>query len=111
MTARLWRKSPPSKGDLFRAQTGRRKDTTFAICRVINVIRWNGKFHAYIVAEDGGLLALLPDFYSPQDIAHKEGFLNWFRFYEAYKYLNAHHWGDETRTHYFVEFEVVEVIE
>ena len=102
MTARFWKRRPPKVDSLFRAQTGRRKETTFAICRVTDVFEWDG-------ASSGPAC----DHFNcvPREIGEREGFRGWGEFYEAYLDLNHHHWNREGRTHYFVEFEVVEVVE
>lgn len=95
MTARLWRKKPPKAGETFYAQTGYANDTRFAKLRVLDVWEWSG---TDFVATDR----------EKQEIGYKEGYENFDEFYDAYKSLNAHNWNDPKRTHYFIEFEVVE---
>ena len=102
MTARHWRRTPPPVGSLFRAQRGRKKSTAFAICEVVDVRRWNGT-HITSAGHD----------YIPFNIATCEGFRGDARivdFLEAYRSLNAHHWDDPKRSHYFIEFNVREVL-
>ena len=93
ITARLWRKAPPREGELVRAQTGRRKDTSFAILRILKVWEWSGEHTEY---SNKPKMA--------QIIAKKEGFANWGEFYTTYYELNAHHWNDPARKHYFISF-------
>ena len=102
MTARHWRRTPPKIGTLFRAQRGRGELTAFAICEVVDVRRWNGT-HITSAGHD----------YIPFDIATRGGFRGDARivdFLDAYRFLNAHNWNDEKRSHYFIEFKVREVL-
>ena len=102
ITARHWRRTPPAVDSLFRAQRGRKKETSFAICRVVDVRRWNGK-----------LITSAGQDYVPFDIATREGFRGDARiadFLETYQKLNAHNRYDRKRKHYFIEFELIEIL-
>ena len=101
MTARYWRANPPKVGEVVRAQTGRKKETTFAYLKILKVTQWNG----YLISSgDTG--------YVPVDVARKEGFDgSVIDFLSAYRDLNRHNWTDETRKHWFVEFEMIDEIE
>ena len=63
MTARLWRKKPPKIGEVVRAQTGRKKETSFAHLKVIDVWEWTG----YLMTTQSSKYNIL-------EIGKKEGF-------------------------------------
>ena len=101
LTARCWRQKPPKYGEVVRAQTGRKKETTFAYLRIVDVWKWDGKDLPRI---DG-----FPTNDSEmQMITKKEGFSTWGEFYDAYHSLNAWCWDDPKRTHYFIGFKVID---
>lgn len=101
MTARCWKQRPPRVGETVRAQTGRRKETAFALLKITNVHRWDGDINGN-AAEVTGI--------PRETIAHREGFNNWQQFIEAYYSLNAYNFLEGNRTHYFIEFELIEVL-
>ena len=92
MTARCWRQNPPVVGQHVNAQTGRSNATQFALLKVIDVFKWSG---------------LWSDEHVTHDVAKKEGFKDIAEFMNAYEDLNGKRRFDKTRTHYFIEFEVV----
>ena len=98
MTARFWLQNPPDIGDLIRAQTGRSKDTSFAILKVTGVWQWDGQMDGNIFTDTGMFRS---------QIAKKEGFKDWESFYSAYYELNSHKWNNGKRSHYFIEFKLV----
>ncbi|MXV75119.1 ASCH domain-containing protein [Candidatus Poribacteria bacterium] len=104
MTARYWRKRPPMPGEIITASTGRRKETRFAKLKIIKVTTWRpGQMDAPTLLAKTG--------YTPQQIAEKEGYKNFPEFMNAYTALNKHlDPFDPKRTHYFIEFKLVEVL-
>ena len=112
MTARLWIRKPPTIDDVVSANTGRGNNTRFALITINDVFKWNGcglfpEF--YRVVKHGSkkettVVTQIPEEPDLQVIAEKEGFGNWDDFYMTYFELNRHHWDDEKRTHYFIEF-------
>lgn len=115
MTARYWRRKPPKAGTTVRAQTGRRKDTAFALLKVTGVYEWDGSMFGDTAEAATGL--------TPTEIGDREGFkdfyikspfewrTSWDAFIDAYYSLNAHNFLDgEGRTHYFIAFELIEAL-
>ena len=82
-------------------QRGTQKETSFAVCRVKNLWVWDGQFNGNAVDVTG---------LSRNAIAEKEGYQHWGRFHVSYMNLNIHNWDDPNRTHYFIEFEIVEML-
>ena len=103
MTARCWRKNPPRLSEILRAQTGRRKETTFATLKIVGAAVWRPESDTSLDLEERMGLSL-------GQIASREGFQTWGGFLSTYKSLNAHHWHDSKRTHYFLDFEVVNLL-
>lgn len=110
MTALHWRREPPVICERFRAQRGLRKDTAFAVCEVVWFGHWDGGFCT------DGTVDVYPLFgeSSPvklktSEFARKAGFANWDEFYLPYRTFT--NWDDLFRTHWFVEFKVVEVLD
>lgn len=104
MTARHWLKKPPRVGDIVDAQTGRKKETRFAKLKILNVVRWNG------MDPPEGAASSREVWEKASEIAKKEGFEKWKHFLRCYQRLNAHDWNNSKRLHYFIEFEVKEII-
>ena len=102
MTARFWAITPPKQGEIVTASTGRKKETRFAKLRILKVTKWKpDEWHTRMYIVKTG--------YSPQQIAKKEGFNNFPEFFNAYSILNQHHDPcDPNRTHWFIEFELIE---
>jgi len=100
MTARFWKQKPPEIGSVLRAQTGRKKETTFAYLKTLNIWNWDGKINGNAL-EVTGLFR--------NEIARREGFKNWGQFYAEYKDLNNRCWDDSDRKHYFILFEVIDL--
>ena len=112
MTARCWKRKPPKVGAFLTASTGYKKDTRFAIIRVLNVWEWNALMG---VDSDAETVTGM----SKQEIAEREGFkdswthdpgtwlTDWDAFIEAYYSINATKFLDDDRQDYFIEFEVV----
>jgi len=103
-TARYWRKRPPMPGEIITASTGRKKETRFAKLKVLNVITWNPEHtdEQTFFAKTG---------YTQQYIAEKEGYKDFQEFSKAYHDLNKHlDPYDPKRTHYFIEFRLIEVL-
>lgn len=90
-TRRLWKKPRVRAGGKYYCQLNLRKESRFATIRVISIEEWDGKT---ISKED----AIAEGYDTPED------------FMEVYRELNAHNWEDETRTHYAIEFEVLEIL-
>ena len=42
MTARNWKRKPPIVGSLCTASTGYKKETRFAVVRILDVMEWDG---------------------------------------------------------------------
>ena len=113
MTARYWLKKPPKIGAVVHAQTGRKKETAFAKLKITDVFRWHigVNFNIFFWNEE------LDFWESPTNkvrdrIGIKEGFDSWQSFLNAYHSLNAHHFGSlSKRQHYFIEFELLEVVD
>ena len=108
MTARLWKRKPPKVGDIFRAQRGRKKETAFATLEIRRIFAWDGGYHPYFYNAF--------DYPKPTtnvlyEIGKKEGFNNWGEFYEAYKQINEWCWNEIDRTHWFIEFELVDTLD
>ena len=105
ITARFWRKAPPRLSEILRAQTGRKKLTTFAYLRVVGLALWRPKTDTSRDIEQR--LG-----YSLGEIAEKEGFRSWEEFVNTYVALNQHHDPDDPlRRHYFIEFELVSALD
>lgn len=105
-TARFWSHnySMPKVGETVTASTGRRKETRFAKLRIVQVIEWSPVYDNFvsIVGKTG-----LP----PDEIGKREGFRDWDEFFEAYAVINGHlDPEDPDRSHYFIEFDIVEVL-
>ena len=101
-TARHWKQKPPEVGDIVTASTGRKKETRFAELRILDVRKWNGR-----------AITSAGHDYVPFKIATKEGFREESRiidFLDAYRALNRHHWYEKGRAHYFIDFEVVNLL-
>ena len=114
MTARNWKRKPPTTGALCTASTGYAKTTRFAIIRILNVWEWDGDNNGINAEEVIGL--------SKQEIGKREGFrgrphdpddwlTDWDDFIMAYYGHNAQNFLDNDRKHYFIEFELVKAIE
>ena len=103
-TARFWKKRPPIKGEIVTASTGRKSETRFAKLQILQVFTWEpGHTDAAKLFEKSG--------YTPQQIAEKEGFSDFDEFFNAYASINGHlDPNDPKRTHYFIEFKVIEHI-
>ena len=114
MTARHWLRKLPPLGSLFRAQRGRGKDSSFAVCKVLRVAEWDGVCQPPYIDLGYEWTRHLSYWEDKQvfraDIARKEGFDSWWSFIDAYVTLNALNWDDERRKHYFIEFEVKELL-
>ena len=105
MTARFWAKAPPRLSEVVRAQTGYKKETTFAYLKVVGLAIWKP-----FEDTDQDLKDRIG--YSKDEIAIMEGYGNWDQFLRAYLKLNAHHDPDDPkRKHYFIDFEVVSEME
>lgn len=104
ITARYWRKRPPMPGEIITASTGRRKETRFSKLEILRVSTWRpGQTDAPTLLAKTG--------YTPQEIAKKEGYKNFTEFLKAYHDLNSHlDQFDPKRTHYFIEFKLIEVL-
>ena len=112
LTARCWKRKPPKVGDLLTASTGDKKETRFAIIRVLNVWEWNALMG---VDSDAETVTGM----TKQEIAEREGFkdawshdpdtwlTDWDAFIEAYYSINAKKFLDDDRLNYFIAFEVV----
>ena len=100
MTARCWRQKPPAVDEVIRAQTGRKKETSFALLKVLNVREWNGRTIASAGFD-----------YPSKEVAIKEGFESIDDFLFAYWNLNDWCWDDEKRKHWFIEFEMIDEFE
>ena len=105
MTARFWHNNyyKPKAGEIVTASTGRHARTRFGKLRIIKVTEWNPSIDDYhlLKAKTG---------YTPQQIAEKEGFSNFNEFFNAYAALNNHlDPYDPDRSHWFIEFELIEV--
>ena len=105
MTARCWRRKPPEKGDIVRAQTGRKKETSFATLKITRVIMWDGCPNPIFYSFVDGYVATTNLLY---EIGKKEGFESWEEFYEVYRDFNDWCWHDQGRDHYFIGFELVD---
>ena len=105
-TARFWHKNYPKPvpGEIVTASTGRHAHTRFAKLRIIQVVTWRPGI-------DDFLMLTVKTGYTPQQIAEKEGFNDFDEFFNAYAVLNDHLDPDDpNREHYFIEFEVIEVL-
>ena len=116
MTARLWKRKPPKVGDIVRAQKGRKKETAFATLRIKNVFTWDGEkiptfSNTYTNLSDALRDNLYPTAEKLSEIAQKEGFVNWDHFYIVYYKLNEWCWDEIDRTHWFIEFELVDTLD
>ena len=112
LTARCWKRKPPKVGALLTASTGYKKETRFAIIRVLNVWEWNA-----LMGVDSNAEAVTG--MTKQEIAEREGFkdawshdpdtwlTDWDAFIEAYYSINAQKFLDDDRLNYFIAFEVV----
>ena len=113
-TARLWRRNPPEIGSIVRAQRGRRKDTSFATLRILDVFKWDGNYNPtlyyYNVINNIKYLGTTTQ-KCRDEIGRREGYSDWDDFYKAYKEINEWCWDDPTRTHWFIEFEIVEALD
>ena len=101
MTARFWRRKPPSLSSIVTASTGRKKETRFAEIKIVGGFIWRPDTDTSLDIEERiG--------YSLGEIAEKEGYRTWQEFMDAYTSLNAHlDQDDPKRQHYFLEFELV----
>ena len=91
-TRRYWKRKPPKVGSIVFAQTKLFKnDTRFARIKILRVWEWDGE-----TISDDDVMA--------------EGFLSFPEFMREYYRLN-NGCKDPLRTHYAVEFEVVEKIQ
>ena len=112
MTARYWKRKPPKVGDLIAAQTEYSKSTRFAILKIKNVFKWHISVNFSIFFLDdilGGWK--VPSKRKLKNIAIQEGFDLWINFLHEYHRLNANKFdkfSSPKRTHYFIEFELVE---
>ena len=107
MTARFWRKTPPRLSEIVRAQTGRKKETTFAYLKVVGLAIWKP-----FEDTDQDLQDRIG--YSKDEIAVMEGYENWDQFLSAYMKLNSHLDSDDPnpkRKHYFIDFQRVDQLE
>ena len=113
MTARCWKKKPPSEGALMTASTGYKKETRFAVIRVTGVYKWDGEMD--IVGKNAEAITGL----TTQQIAEREGYGNtprpkdsgltdWDAFIVAYHSINATKFLDDDRINYFISFELVQ---
>jgi len=105
-TARFWKQRPFTIGEIVTASRNRRADSRFAKLKILNVFSWvPGHTDAYtLFVKSGG--------YTTQQIAEKEGFQNFEEFFDAYASLNSHLDPDDPeRTHYFIEFKVIETLQ
>ena len=110
LTARCWLRKPPKVGARVTASTGRKKETRFAVLRIVGVYEWDGGIHDTNAESVTGL--------SKQEIAEREGFGgtprpftrldDWDAFIEAYYSLNAEQFKDDDRKHYFIAFDVID---
>ena len=101
MTARFWRRVPPSLSSVVTASTGRRKETRFAELKIVGACIWRPNTDTSLDLE--GRIG-----YSLDEIAVKEGFRTWTEFVNIYTSLNQHLDPDDPkRKHYFIEFELV----
>ena len=101
MTARFWRRVPPSLSSIVTASTGQRKETRFAELKIVGACIWRPETDISIDLE--GRIG-----YSCGEIAIKEGFRTWEEFVNVYDSINSHlDPDDEKRRHYFIEFELV----
>lgn len=91
------------------AASGRRKETRFAKLRILNVWIWNGS-ETITTWHLPNTKPIHMDRETKDVIANKEGFYSWNEFYNVYHSLNLHNWNDTQRKHYFIEFELVEVM-
>jgi len=103
-TARFWKQRPFNIGEIVTASKNRHAASRFAKLKIIQVIKWEpDKWDTLMYIARTG--------YTPQQIAEKEGFQNFEEFFDAYASLNGHLDPDDPeRTHYFIEFEVVELL-
>ena len=106
MTARYWSNNYPipQEDEIVTASTGRRKETRFAKLRILKVTEWHpDRWKPFDYFANTG--------YFPTEIAVKEGFKDFDEFFDAYAALNNHlDPNDPNRTHYFIEFEVIELL-
>ena len=110
MTARLWKRKPPKVGDIVRAQKGRKKDTSFAILKILDVFKWSGNYTPHFFGKTGHPpYSLMSEI--KYDIAKKEGFESWHEFWNAYYSLNAWCWDEIDRTHWFIVFELLDTLD
>ena len=105
MTARYWKIKPPEPGEIVTASRGHKKETRFAKLKILKVTAWEpGEWDAIQYLTRVG--------YTPQQIAKKEGFKDFPTFFNAYADLNKHYDPfDPERTHYFIEFQLIESLE
>lgn len=104
ITARFWKQKPPIIGEIVTASRNRHASSRFAKLKIINVFKW-------IPGETDALEIFAKSGYTFQQIAEKEGFKNFPEFFDAYASLNGHLEPDDpTRTHYFIEFQVIEIL-
>ena len=103
-TARFWKIQPPRKGEIVTASTGYKAETRFAKLQILQVFTWEpGHTDAATLFTKSG--------YTLQQIAEKEGFSDFDEFFNAYASINGHLEPDDPkRTHYFIEFKVIELI-
>ena len=116
LTARNWKRKPPKPGAVLTASTGYKKETRFAVIRVLNVWEWNALMGVDSNAETVTGM-------SKQEIAKREGFkdawshdpdtwlTDWDAFIMAYYGHNAQNFLADDRTNYFISFELVQPLE
>ena len=100
LTARNWKRKPPKIRELMTASTGYKKETRFAIIRVLNVWEWDGDLDGIYAETVTGL--------SKEEIAKREGYTHWDDFIMAYYEINANNFLDDSRKDYFIQFEVAQ---
>ena len=98
MTARCWLIRPPREGQHIYAQTGRANSTRFAKLLITKVTKWDGRDPATAGYTNNHI------------VAKKEGFNSYLEFIAAYRSLNGERLTDPRRTNYFIEFEVIEIL-
>ena len=103
MTARCWKRKPPKVGALMTASTGYKKETRFAIIRILNIWEWKGELNPADAEHITG--------YPAKEIAEKEGFTTWADFINAYYSINATKFLDDGRQDYFIGFELIQPLD
>lgn len=90
ITSRLWRTRRAKPGSIHWAQLNLKPISRFARLHILSVEEWDG------VTAD-------------KDFAKGEGFDDPTEFLFEYWSLNEHKWEDQTRKHYKIEFEIIEI--